>query len=241
MIRIYQNMTFNIGEIGALSPDRSHYLANVMRVKPGERCVIFNGQSTEEAIAEVKEASGKKVLVEILETQINISESPLKIHLIQGVAKGPKMDWILQKSTELGVSAITPVFTEFCDVKLDAKRAEKKLAHWQQVVVSACEQSGRAIVPTIHPPCSLERCIDQLGKVRILALEPGAPASIHDIEKPSGNIACIIGPEGGLSEKDKNTLKTRNIQFIQLGKRILRTETASIVILSLLQFLDCVT
>jgi 16S rRNA (uracil1498-N3)-methyltransferase len=163
-------------------------------------------------------------------------ESPLRITLAQGIARGDKMDWILQKATELGVARIVPLVSDRTEVKLDAERARKRLAHWQAVLVSACEQCGRNRVPELAEPAKLHDWAAGLGEESglRLALDPQGDARTRDLA--SGTRATLaVGPEGGLSDKDLATLGQAGFRGLRLGPRILRTETAGLAAVAALQ------
>jgi len=172
----------------------------------------------------------------------NHAESPLRIVLAQALARGEKMDWVIQKATELGVAAIRPVVTERTEVRLDAERAGRRLAHWQAVATAACEQSGRARVPTIHEPVALAAYAAGVEADAIrFALDPDG-VSLTDAMGGNGvliatHIHLVIGPEGGLSERDHAQLRAAGFKGLRLGPRILRTETAGLAALAAMQAL----
>ncbi len=168
-------------------------------------------------------------------------ESPLRITLAQGISRGERMDYTLQKSVELGVSRIIPLSTERCGVKFDAKRAAKRLQHWQGVIISACEQSGRNDIPEILPTISLHAWLDahrvpcQQQEALRLLLHPRATQSLRQLTPPTGEISLLIGPEGGLSDNEIDMATQCGFEGIQLGPRVLRTETAGVAALAALQ------
>ena len=164
-------------------------------------------------------------------------ESPLKITLAQGIAAGDKMDWVIQKTVELGIESIQPLFTERSIVKLDRERADKKLEHWRTVAISACEQTGRAIIPEILSPLTLSQWLSAQQKKNNLKLilTPSKAQNINQLEKPSSSIDFMVGPEGGFSDKEMALALNSAFIPINFGQRILRTETASIVALSIMQ------
>ncbi len=151
----------------------------------------------------------------------------LRIHLYQSIARGEKMDWILQKATELGVAAFTPMQSDRTEVKLEGERSEKKLNHWQGVIRSACEQSGRAILPAVHAPIAINQMNGAARLSQAYYLDPEAAAGINGLEvEMSGGLSLAIGPEGGFSERDIRLLQTAGFKGLRVGPRILRTETA---------------
>ena len=177
--------------------------------------------------------SKKSVRVELRESIAGLSESPLRIHLGQGLSRGERMDWAIQKATELGVSAITPIVSSRCEVRLKDERADKRMAHWRQVALSACEQCGRSVLPLINPPQELDTWLQQIEADLKLVLHPvAAPLQSHD--KPN-SLAFLIGPEGGLSDAEVDQAKAAGFHSARLGPRVLRTETAPVVALSVAQ------
>jgi 16S rRNA (uracil1498-N3)-methyltransferase len=215
-----------------LPEDQAHYIARVLRLSAGDAVQLFDG-SGHEYRGELLEAGKKRVLVELRETLAGIAESPLHIHLGQGLSRGERMDWAIQKATELGVSAITPLVSERCEVRLKDERADKRLAHWRQVAISACEQCGRSVVPVIHPPVTLAEWQASVEAELKLVLHPVAvPLQQH--ARPQ-SLAFLIGPEGGLSEAEVSAAQAAGFQPARLGPRVLRTETAPVVALSVAQ------
>ena len=156
--------------------------------------------------------------------------------LLQGIARGEKMDLILQKATELGVAAILPVTSQRSEVKLDAARAAKRLAHWRNVVIAACEQSGRAVVPDVAAPATLQEALASLptGGLRLL-LDPEGRQSIATLAAIDGQALLAVGPEGGWSPRDREQLQSADFQGLRLGPRVLRTETAGLAAIAALQ------
>jgi 16S rRNA (uracil1498-N3)-methyltransferase len=164
-------------------------------------------------------------------------ESPLRIVLLQALARGEKMDWIVQKATELGVAAIVPVDSERSEVRLDAARADRRVAHWRSVAASACEQSGRARLPSLVAPVLLTQagaaCVP--GGLRLM-LDPDAAQAIRTLpDTGEQDIAIAIGPEGGWSPRDLRGLAAVGFAGVRLGPRILRTETAGLAAIAALQ------
>lgn len=224
------------GQTLSLPEEATNYLVRVMRLREGDRCVLFNGDGHDYRATIV--SSGKRdAQAHIDDAQWLDNESPLAITLLQGIARGEKMDLILQKATELGVSAIIPVNAERTEVKLDAARAEKRLAHWRSVVGSACGQSGRARIPALTPPQSLAVAVDTLPADTLrLTLDPlGAHRLASLSQAPANGVVIAIGPEGGWSPRDRQQLQEAGFQGLQLGPRILRTETAGLAAIAALQ------
>ncbi len=159
----------------------------------------------------------------------------MHIHLGQAISRGERMDYTLQKSVELGVQIITPLFTERCGVDLQGERLEKRMQHWQQVIISACEQSGRCYIPELKAPCSLEKWLMELKVDLAWIMDPRASTPLSAIQKSVGRVALLCGPEGGLSELELDQAKQHGLLGLLMGPRILRTETAALTALSLLQ------
>ena len=224
-----------IGQHKALViPDNlAHYMRTVLRLKINDDVILFDGSGHD--FHGVITACSKKTVEVTLHNQTAIhTESPLRIHLGQGLCRGEKMDWVIQKSVELGVAAITPIQCEFGNVKLNGDRLTQKQHHWQQVAISACEQSGRSIIPTVHPVTSFTQWAEQVDAEQKLLLHPGENNALQTLS-PANNIACAVGPEGGFSEGEVMQAQAQRFQAIALGPRILRTETAPIAMLSVLQ------
>ena len=224
------------GQTLALPEEVANHLVRVMRLREGDGCVLFNGDGHDYAATLV--AVGKReVQVRIDAAQALDNESPLAITLLQGIARGEKMDLILQKATELGVAAIIPVNAERTEVKLDAARAEKRIAHWRSVVGSACGQSGRARIPSIAAPQALASAAAVLPADTLrLTLDPQGEHRLATLASAPGNgVVIAIGPEGGWSPRDRQQLAAAGFQGLQLGPRILRTETAGLAAIAALQ------
>lgn len=211
---------------------QAHYIGRVLRLTPGAAVQLFDG-SGREFLGELTEVSKKVVSVTLNEALDGSPESPLRIHLGQGLSRGERMDWAIQKATELGVTEITPLVSERCEVRLKDERADKRLAHWRQIAISACEQCGRSVLPVIHAPVSLADWQRQVDADLKLVLHPvAAPLASH--AHPS-SLAFLIGPEGGLSDAEVEQAKAVGFHAARLGPRVLRTETAPVVALSVAQ------
>jgi 16S rRNA (uracil1498-N3)-methyltransferase len=224
-----------VGQTLPLPEEAANHLVRVMRLREGDGCVLFNGDG--------HDYSATLVVVGKRDAQVRIdaalavaNESPLHITLLQGIARGEKMDLILQKATELGVNAIVPVNAERTEVKLDAARAEKRLAHWNSVVGSACGQSGRARVPAVAAPQSLLEAARQVPAEALkLTLDPLGEHRLSTLQPAPGGVVIAIGPEGGWSPRDRQALAEAGFQGLQLGPRILRTETAGLAAIAAVQ------
>jgi 16S rRNA (uracil1498-N3)-methyltransferase len=233
--RSYVDLPLAVGQTVSLPEEVANHLVRVMRLREGDGCVLFNGDGRDYG-ATLVESGKREARVQIASAQALDNESALPITLLQGIARGEKMDLILQKATELGVQAIVPVNAERTEVKLDAARAEKRLAHWRSVVVSACGQSGRATVPTVAPPQPLQDAALAVpaGALK-LTLDPLGEHRLSTLAPAPGGVVIAIGPEGGWSPRDRLALQQAGFQGLQLGPRILRTETAGLAAIAALQ------
>jgi 16S rRNA (uracil1498-N3)-methyltransferase len=215
-------------------PDGAHaHLVRVLRLGNGAPVEVFNGRGARFAarLDEVSKRSAALILERILEP---ISPSPLATHLGLVMSKGDRMDIALQKATELGVSEITPLTSERCDLRLKADRQEKKQQHWQGVIISACEQCGQDTLPVLHPITALHDWISARDQSLKLVLHTAAQRPAWPDQAP-GSVAFLVGPEGGLSEQEVADAQQQGFQSWQLGQRILRTETAPLAMLAILQ------
>ncbi|MFC3650524.1 16S rRNA (uracil(1498)-N(3))-methyltransferase [Dyella humi] len=222
----------------SLPAQAAEHVARVLRMDAGDVLTLFNGDGYDYAATLV--SVGKRDVVLRIEDREEIAnESPLQLTLAQGVARGEKMDLIVQKATELGVARIVPLFTERSEVKLDASRAEKRLQHWRAVAASACEQSGRVRIPEVVPALPLQVWLESLtddGAQR-LALLPEGTLRARELRFGASGGLLVVGPEGGLGERDVAALREAGFQGLRLGPRILRTETAGLAALAALQAL----
>jgi 16S rRNA (uracil1498-N3)-methyltransferase len=212
------------------------HLVRVLRLGVGDACVLFNGDGRDYP-ARLVDIGKRRARVKV-EAGIEVdNESPLRVILLQSIARGEKMDLILQKATEMGIEAVHPVWSQRSEVKLDAARAEKRLAHWRSVVVSACEQSGRARVPALSTPLQLAQVSAQLPGLGLrLTLDPEGAHALGalrvDVTHP---VVLAVGPEGGWSPIDLEQLRSAGFEGLRLGPRILRTETAGLAAIAALQ------
>ncbi|NWD77854.1 16S rRNA (uracil(1498)-N(3))-methyltransferase [Pseudomonas gingeri] len=229
--RFFIDAPLSLGE-HELPEAQAHYIGRVLRMAEGDALQVFDGSGTE-FLGTLLEVGKKRVRVQLNESFAGQTESPLHIHLGQGLSRGERMDWAIQKATELGVSEITPIVSERCEVRLKDERADKRLAHWRQIAISACEQCGRSTLPVIHPPLLLAEWVKQVEADLKLVLHPVAePLTSHP--KP-GTLAFLIGPEGGLSDSEVAQATQAGYLPARLGPRVLRTETAPVVALAVAQ------
>lgn len=233
--RIYQAQPIETNSSLHLDEKASHHLAHVLRAKVGEQLILFNGSGGEYR-AEISQIGKKGVEVTVLSFTAREVESPVAIHLAQGMARGEKMDFIIQKAVELGVNKITPLVTARCNVRISSEQAEKRLAHWESIAQSACEQSGRNYVPVIAAPVRLKDWFANSRADLSFVLSPHVsdkfpvkdPASIRSVQ-------VLIGPEGGLDNQEVKEAQNLGFLPLSLGPRVLRTETATIAALTALQ------
>ncbi|WP_394686581.1 16S rRNA (uracil(1498)-N(3))-methyltransferase [uncultured Xanthomonas sp.] len=235
LTRCHVELPLHAGAELSLPEDVANHLLRVLRLREGDPCVLFNGDGCDYP-AELLQAGKRNASVRIGAAQPVDNESPLAITLLQGVARGEKMDLILQKATELGVAAIVPVWAERTEVKLDAARVDKRVAHWRSVVISACEQSGRARVPQLSAPLALADAARAAADSPCrLILDPQGEHRLRSLTIGGAAATIAIGPEGGWSPRDRATLEAAGFVGLRLGPRILRTETAGLAAIAALQ------
>lgn len=234
--RLYLAGNYQLGGLLDLSKDQVHYLLNVLRLPNSALLEVFDGIS-QQASAELIILSKSKAQVKLVEISQPQVESPLKTLLLQGISRGERMDYSLQKAVELGVHTIQPVFTARNEVKLKGDRLIKRQEQWQAQVINACEQSGRVAVPEVLLPIQLADWFEQNSSKQGIVLDPYSELKFSEIFQPNlaESFAVLIGAEGGLTDEEVNQAEKVGLQRVQLGKRILRTETVAPVILSLLQ------
>lgn len=233
--RIYHPESLEYQTQCQLSEDAANHVGRVLRMVEGEQLELFDG-SNHIYPAIITESNKKSVKVNILGRELSDKESNLKIHLGQVISRGERMEFTIQKSVELGVNVITPLWSERCGVKLDGERMDKKIQQWQKIVIAACEQCGRNVVPEIRPLMKLQDwCAEDDGAIK-LNLHPRAQYSIKTLPMiPQDGVRLLIGSEGGLSEQEIVQTQQKGFTEILLGKRVLRTETASLAAISALQ------
>ena len=236
MPRFYVDFALSPDSVVEL-PDNVVRHLNVLRVKNTEEIVLFNGNGKSyPALPEVLEK--RRASVRILREESTDNESLLNITLVQAVSAAERMDFTLQKSVELGVAEIRPVISERCVVRLSGERAEKRVARWQEIVVSACEQSGRNIVPKVLPLTTYAQALQQLPQETTkLLMSLNRAQKLSDVQPQSGKVVFMVGPEGGWTEKEEQQAFDAGFQSVTLGKRVLRTETASLAAIAAMQML----
>lgn len=214
---------------------QAHYLVRVLRVVAGQRIVLFNGDGYD-YVAEVLRPGKKELYLEVVSRLPAVIEPELEITVVQAISKGDRMDQTLQKCTELGVTAFQPLFSERVEVRLKAEKLVGRLEHWRAVVISACEQSGRAVVPAVLEPLSFAEWINTASPGQRLVLAPGADSPLSRV-KFRHPLQLVVGPEGGFSEIELGLMGSHAVQAVSLGLRILRTETAAPAAVAVIQAL----
>jgi 16S rRNA (uracil1498-N3)-methyltransferase len=233
--RVFSAQPLTSGASIQLDEAGSHYLSKVLRMQAGRELVLFNGEGGEYA-GEIAAISKKQVTVALGEFTPDNRESPLQLELAISVSRGERMDWVIQKATELGASRITPLLTERTEVKLGSERQEKKTGHWRQIVISACEQCQRNILPPLDSPVTLDEWLPQVTAEARFVLHHRDSQRLPTDSKPA-SVALLIGPEGGLSETEIEQARAAGFAPLTLGPRVLRTETAPVAAVSLVQYL----
>lgn len=234
-LRVYLAGDWQSGEQVPLLPAQFNYLKNVLRLSDGERITVFNGSNRlAGALVTFEKRTGQVILGEIFEHSV---ESPIQTHLLQAMGKGEKMDWVMQKAVELGVSRITPITTQRSVVELKGERADKRHSRFIDITISACEQSGRNFIPTIDPITPYPQALILAASAELKwVLHPHLAATqTHPPATPPRSAAVLIGPEGGFTEAEIAAACAAGFTATTLGPRVLRTETAPIVALTALQ------
>lgn len=232
--RFFLDIHFESGQDITLDGDVHHQIRHVLRLKPQTEIQLFNGQN-EIANASLTDIGKNHSMATLHNVELKNLESPIAIHLGQVIGKGTKMDFVIQKATELGVAEITPLYSEFGMVRYKKEKTEQKLNHWQKIAIAACAQCERNLCPTIHAPMDLQAWLATLEPTSLkIFLDPQSSQSMQQLQSASA-IALAIGPEGGFSPKEMQYCRSLGLTGIQMGPRILRTETATLAALSLIQ------
>ncbi len=233
--RVFTTQALEPNSSLVLAEAQSHYLSKVLRMQAGRELILFNGEGGEYS-AEITAIHKKNIDVSVKEFSAENRQSHLQLELAIGVSRGERMDWVLQKATELGVTKIIPLMTERTEVKLGGERADKKMEHWQQILISACEQCQRNILPELSEPKQFSdwigKCDAELKFVLHHRDNQGLPKN-----KTTESVALLIGPEGGLDENEITQAIAQKFSPLTLGPRVLRTETAPVAAISLVQYL----
>lgn len=233
--RLYTAQSLSANSTVLLVDDAAHYIAKVLRLRPEDYVKLFNG-SDGEFEGRIIAVDKKSVTVQLEEGLAGGADPTLAIHLGLGLSRGERMDYAIQKATEAGVSSITALLTERCEVKLKGERIDNRMSHWERIAISACEQSGRCTVPTIEPPLSLADWLALPRSGASFVLDHRGEQGFPALEKPKA-ITFLIGPEGGLSDEEVKLAQDNAFSGLRIGPRVLRTETAPVVAISIAQHL----
>jgi 16S rRNA (uracil1498-N3)-methyltransferase len=235
LTRVHVTGPLSSGARHTIEGDAANHITRVLRLEPGAPLTVFDGRGGEYS-ARIDSFRKASVIIEVQDRSPSSRESSLSLTLAQGVSRGERMDWVVQKATELGVTAIVPLLTERTMVKLDTKQSERKLAHWQGIAVAACEQSGRDRLPDIVAPLGLDEFLRGIDpqSTRLL-LSPTGTQRVTDLKAPERKVIVLIGPEGGLAESEQRAAVGAGFVAVRMGPRVLRTETAAVAALTLLQ------
>jgi len=240
-LRFYTQAPLKIGATIQLSESAAAHATRALRLNVGDKAIVFNGDGADYGceLTSIKKNVVQAIILDI--TPIH-NESPLNITLLQAISSGDRMDFTIQKAVELGVKHIQPISSQRSVVKLSGERAEKRTEHWQNIAISACEQSGRAFVPTVASPLNFSQLFLHLNKVSNinslkLTLAPNGNRLLKNITKPQGDIYLLIGAEGGLTSEEIALANHQGFESVILGPRILRTETAALTALASIQTL----
>ena len=230
--RIYTPALLTAGKRLELDKRAARHIITVLRLKPGAPLILFDGRgnSHQATLAHSSEA--------VVGQQLDdTTESPLQIHLIQAISRGERMDYVIQKAVELGVHRITPVLSQRCMVKLKGERAEKRLRHWQGIIISACEQCGRNRLPVLSEITPLDAALSEPEHTLKMVLDPGGQQTLRSLPPQHSRVTLLIGPEGGLADQEIQQAQRSEFVSLRMGPRILRTESAAVAALSALQTL----
>ncbi|MBV5310585.1 16S rRNA (uracil(1498)-N(3))-methyltransferase [Chromatium okenii] len=233
--RIFVDLPLAVGDAVTLPPGATRHVTQVLRLAADAPLILFNGDGCDYP---ARLLTSHRATATALIQDVTAPEPPmpLAIHLALGVSKGERMEYALQKAVELGVSRLTPLFTERSQVRLEGERLARRLEHWRGVVIGACEQSGRRRLPLLDPALALESWLAEWTAGGVL-LDPEAAQALINLPAPNGEITLLIGPEGGLSASERQQVKKQGFQGVRLGSRILRTETAPLAAIAVIQAL----
>ncbi len=233
--RFYEATEFHTGDTIQLSDAVTQHVSRVLRMRCDEQIILFNGNG-QEYLCTLTQVEKRQASVLINQATTPQRQSALSIHIGQAVSRGERMDYAIQKATELGMAAMTPLFTERCEVRLNNDRQEKRVSHWQQVAISACEQSLRNDLPEIHTITPLQEWLTEVKADLKLVLHHHTEQPLGDLPKPD-SIALLIGPEGGLTEDEVELALANGFKPVAFGPRVMRTETAPVAAQAILQYL----
>jgi len=234
--RVHTPQPLAIGERLELEPQAARHLTQVLRLRPGSEAILFNGDGCDWP-ARILHSDRRRTRLEVFDCSPPEPPPVLDIHLGIGISKGERMDYAIQKAVELGVARITPLQTARCVVHLAAQRQRKRLDHWRGVVIAACEQCGRRRLPELSPQTDLGSWLSEPGEHLGLLLDHRADRSLNRLPRPDAGIRLLVGPEGGLSEQERDAALTTSFTGVRLGPRVLRTETAPLAAIAAMQVL----
>jgi len=232
--RLYTPQVLLSADMIELSGPACHYLARVLRLKEGDSVTLFNGDGRDYS-GQICAIQRQQALIRLVGSRVPGNESRLKITLVQAISRGDRMDYAVQKATELGVFCVQPVISHRVEVRLDKKRLAKRLAHWQGVVISACEQSGRAVVPKVKEPLGLDEWVAGTEVSQRLVLDPAAALKISSLPTAGNTVSILVGPEGGFTDRELEDVQAAGMTAVSLGTRVLRTETAGPAAIAVMQ------
>jgi len=232
--RIYTPQSLWLADSIELTGPSCHYLTRVLRLSVGDSITVFNGDGRDYR-GKIHTRERQRIVIRLFGHQTPANESPLNITLVQGISRGERMDYTLQKATELGVCCIQPMISQRVEFHLDEARQAKRLAHWRGVVVSACEQSGRAVLPGVNSPLSLDDWLACPDESLRLVFDPTAENRISTFSPLQRAVSIVVGPEGGFGHEELGLMLENGVQRLSLGPRILRTETAAPAAIAILQ------
>jgi 16S rRNA (uracil1498-N3)-methyltransferase len=234
--RLYLDQELQCDQTISLPDEQIHHVSRVLRMRSGQRMWLFNGNGGS-YLAEIVLINKRQLEVRLLEFSDQDCESGLQITLLQGISRSQHMDYTLQKAVELGVKKIVPLITEFSNVQLDQNKTEKKLLHWQKIIINACEQCGRTILPLISIPVPFAQALEEEGNPSKFLLQPGSAQHLSKQTCADNALSLLSGPEGGFSQTEVEHAIDKGFIAIELGPRVLRTETAAVAAISACQVL----
>jgi 16S rRNA (uracil1498-N3)-methyltransferase len=235
LTRVHVEVALASGTELDLPHSAAAHVVRVLRLRPGAPLVAFDGSGHDHHCL-ITAVLGERVRVRVGERSAGLPESPLGATLVQAVSRGERMDWTLQKATELGVAVIVPALSARSVVRLDTRQAASKLAHWRAIVASACEQCGRSTLPEVRAAVELGRYLDESrSDGERLVLSPDAGESLAGLVNTPPRVELLVGPEGGLEKAEFDAARRAGFRPVRLGPRVLRTETAAIAALAVLQ------
>ena len=233
--RLFVPLALAQGKKIELDDENAHYVRTVLRLKTDSEIILFNGEGGEYACT-VAEVSRKSVLIAVHAWSDRTVESPLRVILGLGIARGDRMDISVQKAVELGVNVMTPLITERCVVQFKGEKKPQRLLHWQKIVQHAAEQSSRTVLPELTEIAALQSWVGNQHGLKVF-LDPYAECSLVQLQPDDMKVTLLTGPEGGFTDQERNLAKVAGFIPVRLGSRILRTETAAIAALAAVQML----